>query len=105
MIVLSVDVTQIDRNRLKVVTKRNGDVAKYLELVLIPTPGGQYGDYIVKQGVTKEERAARKEMPILGNGKNVGSSGSVRQSHPQGGGSVKHSAPAEPETKEDDIPF
>jgi hypothetical protein len=26
-------------------------------------------DYLVKQSVTKDERAARVEMPILGNGK------------------------------------
>ena len=72
MITLSVDVTLIDKSRLKEVTRANGKVAKFLELVLIDTPGGQYGDYMIKQGVTREEREARKEMPILGNGKILG---------------------------------
>ena len=72
MITLSIDVTLIDKSRLKEVTRRDGKPAKFLELVLIDTPNGQYGDFMVKQGVTKEEREARKEMPILGNGKILG---------------------------------
>jgi len=71
MITLSIDVTQIDKSRLKQVTRRNGEKAKFLELILIETPDSEYGDYMVKQGLTKEEREARVEMPILGNGKNV----------------------------------
>lgn len=71
MITISIDVTQLDKARFKEVTRKNGKVAKYCDLVLIDTPNSQYGDFIVKQSVTKEERAARKEMPILGNGKNL----------------------------------
>lgn len=43
----------------------------FLELVLIDTPGGKYGDYMVKQSQSIEDRKARKETPILGNGKIV----------------------------------
>jgi hypothetical protein len=81
MITLSIDVTQIDKTRLKEITRKNGQKAKFLELILIETPDGQYGDYMVKQGITKEEREARVEMPILGNGKNVGG-GNRQQSRP-----------------------
>jgi len=81
MITLSIDVTQIDKSRLKEITRKNGQKAKFLELILIETPDGQYGDYMVKQGLTKEEREARVEMPILGNGKNVGG-GNRQQSRP-----------------------
>ena len=81
MITLSLDVTQIDKSRLKEITRKNGQKAKFLELILIETPDGQYGDYMVKQGLTKEEREARVEMPILGNGKNVGG-GNRQQSRP-----------------------
>ena len=72
MIILSINVLKLDKARFKNVTLKNGDAATFCDLVLIETPNGQYGDYMVKQGVTKEESAARKEMPILGNGKIVG---------------------------------
>lgn len=72
MITLSIDVTKLDRARFKEVTRKNGDKAVFAELVLIETPQSDYGDFMVKQGVTKEERQARVEMPILGNGKHVG---------------------------------
>ncbi len=69
MITLSIDVTLLDKHRFKRVTKKNGKEAVYAELVLFETPTSDYGDYIVKQGVTKEERQQKKDMPILGNGK------------------------------------
>lgn len=72
MIALSIDVSKLDRNRIKEVRLKNGNLAKFLELVLIETPGGKYGDYMVKQGISKEEREAKVQMPILGNAKNVG---------------------------------
>ncbi len=74
MISISIDVTLIDKARIKVVTRQNGAVAKFVDLILIDTPEGKYGDYMVKQQVTKEEREARIEMPILGNGKIIGGS-------------------------------
>lgn len=72
MIKLSIDVLQLDKARFKPLTRKNGAQALFCELVLIETPGGQYGDYMVKQDCTKEEREAKVQMPIIGNGKNVG---------------------------------
>ena len=63
MITLSIDVDKIDRRRFET---RKG--IRYLDLVLIETPNSKYdSDYLVKQGVTKEEREKRVQMPILGN--------------------------------------
>lgn len=99
LITLSIDVTQLDKSRFKEIVRkgsgpRAGMKAVFADLVLVATPGGQYGDYIVKQQVNKEERAARVEMPILGNGK-VFDAG---QPKPQA------EAQPQPETG-DDVPF
>lgn len=71
MIKLSIDLRQIDQSRCKKVTRKNGNAATFCELILIETPNGEYGDYMVKQDTTKEEREARVQMPIIGNGKNL----------------------------------
>jgi hypothetical protein len=68
MITLSIETGRIDKRRLKEVTKKDGTKAHYLELVLFET-ASEYGDYIVKQQCTKEERAQGVQLPILGNGK------------------------------------
>jgi hypothetical protein len=104
MITISIDVTKLEKARIKEVTKRDGTTAKYVELVLFETPASQYGDYIVKQGITKEERLAKKDMPIIGNGKNLGGSAGPRL-NPGGAGPVKHMQPPEPPPHDDDVPF
>ena len=71
MITLSIDVTQLDKARFKRITRKNGKEAIFCDLILIDTPESDYGDYIVKQQVTKEERAEKVEMPILGNAKQL----------------------------------
>lgn len=43
--------------------------AKWLDIVLIPTPTSEYGDYMIVQGSTREERAKGIKSPILGNAK------------------------------------
>jgi hypothetical protein len=103
MITLSIDVSKLDKSRFKRVTKKNGDLAIYCELILLDTPNGQYGDYMVKQGLTKAERDEGIQMPILGNGKDVVSTHRVRDA-------VREPAPVnrqvEIATSEDeDIPF
>lgn len=100
MIILSIDVTLIDKKRMKEVTRQSGAKAKFLELVLIETPDGKHGDYMVKQGVTKEEREAKIEMPILGNGKNVGGFVNASRSN----NNQESRAPVN-EHEKDDIPF
>lgn len=67
MILIKIDVTKLDKARFF-----KGAKGTYCDLVLIETPNGEYGDYMVKQSVTKEERAANLQMPILGNGKIMG---------------------------------
>jgi len=67
MITVKIDVTKIDKARLF-----KGAKGTYLDLILIETPNGEYGDYMVKQSVMKEERLAKVQMPILGNAKNMG---------------------------------
>lgn len=67
MLTVKVDVTKIDKARLF-----KGAKGTYLDLILIETPNGEYGDFMVKQQVTKEEREAKLQMPILGNAKWLG---------------------------------
>ena len=62
IITLKVNVTLIEKARLF-----KGEKGTYLDLVLIPTPNSDYGDYLIKQSVKKEERDVK--MPILGNAK------------------------------------
>ena len=73
MITLSIDVTLLDKKRFKEITRRNGKKAVFCDLVLFESQNSQFGDYMVKQSCTKEERQARVQMPIVGNGKNFGS--------------------------------
>jgi hypothetical protein len=64
MITLKIDVTKIDKSRLFV-----GKKGTYLDCVLIETPNSEYGDYMVVEETSKEEREAGKKGTILGNGK------------------------------------
>jgi len=102
MITLSIDVTKIDKARLVEGKRKNdGSVPKYLNLVLFESES-EYGDYIVKQSVTKEERKAKKEMPILGNAKKwerQESRPATARQRPQA------SAPKPADDEGDDVPF
>ncbi len=95
MILVKIDVTKLDKKRFF-----TGAKGTYADLILIETPNGEYGDYMVKQQVTKEEREARLQMPILGNAKIMGggtrSAPPAQHANPQAGGN-------EPAT--DSIPF
>lgn len=68
---VSLDVTKIDKSRIKEVTKKDGSVAKYLNLTTFinPTEEDQYGNHgFIAQSQTKEERESGAERPpILGN--------------------------------------
>lgn len=64
-ITISIDLKKIDQSKCK--SHTNG--AKYCEIVLMDRQD-QYGnDYMVVQGVSKEERDAGVRGAILGNGK------------------------------------
>ena len=100
MIIISIDVTKLDKARFKEVTRKNGQKAVFCDLVLFDT-NSEYGDYLVKQGVSKQERERRVEMPILGNGKNVGGNrGGSRRSETE-----EPQRPAAQPSGVDDIPF
>jgi len=65
MITAKINVSKIDKNRLF-----KGEKGIYLDVILIPTPNSEYQDYLIKQSITKEEREAGLEMPIIGGAKN-----------------------------------
>lgn len=69
MISLSIDLKLIDKSKVKRVTRKNGNEAAFCDLILIETPGSEWGDYMVKQSQTKEAREAGEQTPILGNAK------------------------------------
>ena len=67
MIKIKINTDKIDEARLF-----QGAKGKYLDAVLIETPNSDYGDYMIVQEVTKEERQAGVKGPILGNGSIIG---------------------------------
>ena len=64
MISLQLNVSKIDKKRLFEGTK-----GVYLNAILIETPNSEYGDYMIKQSVSKEEREQGIEGNILGSAK------------------------------------
>lgn len=66
MIKLNLDVTKISKDRLF-----TGKKGTYLNAVLIPTPNSEYGDYMIVEDITKEERESGMKGVILGSGKNL----------------------------------
>jgi len=66
MISISIDVTKIEKQRLF-----TGKKGTYLDAVLIETPNSEYGDYMIVQSVSKEEREQGVKGNILGNAKSI----------------------------------
>lgn len=62
-----INVKKLDKSKLFV-----GKEGTYANITLIETPGGKYGDWMVVDDTTKEEREDNKKSTILGNGKNYG---------------------------------
>lgn len=86
IITLKIDTTLIDKARLFTGKQaKDGHVPKYLDLVLIPRREvGQYGDtHICKQSVTKAEREAKVELPIIGNATERGGQPAAPQQAPR----------------------
>lgn len=94
MIAIKIDVTKISKERLFKGTK-----GTYLNAVLIDTPDGKYGDFMICEEQSKEEREAKAQRVILGNGKYVGRKAAPTQPAPQGG------KPPKPPMDDSDIPF
>ncbi len=79
---ISIELTKIDKKKI-----REKDGRKFYDIVAIETPTGKYGQWMVVEKQSKEEREAKSKGNILGNGKNFGwgdapTSGSVTQSTP-----------------------
>lgn len=67
MIIADINVMLLDKTRFR--EGKNGQ--KYCDLVFIDHPKDK-SDGFVKQGVSKEEREARVDMPIIGNWRRIG---------------------------------
>lgn len=61
---LKIDVTKITKDKLF-----KGEKGTYLNATLVPTPDSQYGDYMIVEDTSKEEREAGTKGVILGNAK------------------------------------
>lgn len=95
MISISIDVTLLDRKRFKTITRKNGKEAVFADLIAFETPDSEYGDFMVKQSVTKDERDSGFQLPILGNGKYIEKKSST----------APKAAPASNDSEADEIPF
>jgi len=88
IISVKINVDKIDRSRFF-----QGKKGRYLNLVLIETPDSEYGDYMVKQEQSREERDRGEKTPIVGNAKVLRSKG--------GGGNGPSPRPASSEEETD----
>lgn len=93
MITISIDLKKLDKSRFKEITRKSGEPALFCDLILIDSQN-DYGDYVVKQSMSKEERENNLQLPIIGNGKIV-----------QRGEPAKAKPAASKELNGDDIPF
>jgi len=64
MIIAKIDVMKITKEKLF-----KGKKGTYLSIVLIPTPNSEYGDYMIVEEMSKDEREPGKKGVILGNAK------------------------------------
>ncbi len=93
----SIDLTKVDKTRIKEVQKKDGTTGKFLNLVMMTNEQpDQYGnDGFIAESVTKDEKEAGKKGTILGNCKQVGKAPAP--------------APVKPNTADvnavDDLPF
>lgn len=102
MIVISIDVTKIDKSKIF-----EGKKGKYLKLVLLENREGedQYGNAgMCVQDTTKEERESGNRGAILGNFKVIGQKPAQQQAPPP---MRQQKPPVDPDldSQEDDVPF
>ena len=74
VITFSIDLTKIDKTRIKDVIRKDGTTAKFLNLVMMTneTPDAYGNDGFIAESVTKEEKEQGKKGAILGNCKILG---------------------------------
>lgn len=84
-----IDVTKITKEKLY-----KGEKGTYLNVTLVPTPNSEYGDFMIVEDTTKQERETGTKGVILGNAKKFmrGEGGNKQQ-------------PAEKEEESDSLPF
>lgn len=105
MIAVKIDVTKLDKSRFF----KGSNGAIYCDLVLFENdrPDKFGNEFSVKQSATKEERAAKKQLPFVGNGKYLGQSS--RPASPPPRQAQARSTPAQydnaPRPESGDIPF
>ena len=102
MIVCKINVSKIAKEKMF-----KGDKGTYLDVVLIETPDDQYGnDYMVVQGVSKEDREAGVKGAILGNGKIIQRRDERRPPQQTAREQIRQKTGAPPpEDGEDQVPF
>jgi hypothetical protein len=100
-IAIDIDVTLLDKERFKRITRKNGQPAVFANLVLFDKPDAHGNDGFVKQSQSKEDREAGVQLPILGNWKRLGESRHAPASSPV----VKPASSSSPDMASDDIPF
>ena len=109
MIIAKIKTAAIDKTRL---FKSDRGVT-YLDLVLIESPNDKYGnDYMVVQGVSKEDRAAGVKGAILGNAKifgprpGAGDGGDAgKRRPPEKRDAATPPSPQDPGNLDEDVPF
>lgn len=96
---VKIDVTKLDKTLFF-----TGAKGVYADLILIPTPGGQYGDFAVKQDLPKERRDAGEQSQFVGNAKYFGG---APKAQPQGRSTPpQQSKPLRQQVEDDsEIPF
>lgn len=69
----SIDVTKITKSKIKEVKKKDGSIAKYLDIsIVVNDLEDQFGNICsISEGQTKEERESKAPKNYLGNGKRV----------------------------------
>jgi len=92
---VKIDVTKISKTKLF-----KGEKGTYLNCTLVPTPNSEYGDYMIVEDTTKEEREAGTKGVILGNGKKFQRADKVTEKPKEETKKEEKDAEAE-----DDLPF
>lgn len=101
MITAKINVSSIDKTKLF-----KGNKGVYLDICLIETPNSEYGDFMVVQSSTKEERDAGKRGAILGNAKVFGERRQAPAQRPAATHQPVHQPVATPKNDyDDDVPF
>jgi hypothetical protein len=109
MITGKIDVKKIDKDELY-----QGEKGTYLDIVMYPNTDDtgaevpdQYGnDGVIKQGLSKASREAKKKQPILGNYKIKDQNSFAAKVKPaKAFQKPKQEAPSWDDSSEDEIPF